>query len=289
MTDPAPVKPAPSRIIPNTFQTPNALVDDEIMSVLTGNEVKCYLFIVRKTFGWHKQSDRIAKPQIMQATGLGESAVDACMESLVRFGLVLRLAENDPRMNHGILWSLQVDDDQIKWQDLNKRLTEKDRKKSALMARLRSRKRGGVDGQPQVDHQGGGGVDHQGTQKTLSKTNLVINAGVIFKIYEEEIGTLTPLISDAIKDASDMYPIDWIPEAISIAVQKNARSWSYVEAILKNCKAAGKRPSLNKLEVKHVKNNRSGSKPAAAAQRQPQQYSAADLAAAERVKRRQQV
>ena len=42
--------PAPSKIIPNTFQTPNALTD-EVMRLLSGNEVKCYLVIVRKTFG----------------------------------------------------------------------------------------------------------------------------------------------------------------------------------------------------------------------------------------------
>ena len=112
---------------------------------------------------------------------------------------------------------------------------------------------------------------------------------VVVKAYESEIGALTPLIADALKDACETYPPDWIPEAIKIAAESNVRTWKYVEGILKNCKSNGIRPALNKLEVKHVKNNRSGSKPAAAAQRQPQQYSAADLAAAERIKQRQQV
>lgn len=127
-------------------------------------------------------------------------------------------------------------------------------------------------------------------KKELNKNlNLVINAGNIAKIYEQEIGALTPIVADAIRDACSTYEIDWIPEAISIAVQKNARNWSYIEAILKNCKAAGKRPSLNKLEAKHA-NNRTGSKsvtrPKQAAE--PAAYSDADRAAAELIRKRQQ-
>lgn len=128
----------------------------------------------------------------------------------------------------------------------------------------------------------------EGKKELLKNLDLVINAGDIAKIYEQEIGVLTPLVADAIRDACSTYQIDWIPQAISIAVQKNARNWSYIDAILKNCKAAGKRPSLNKLEVKHG-TNRTGSKSNA----KPKQaakpaYSDADRAAAELVRKRQQ-
>ena len=129
----------------------------------------------------------------------------------------------------------------------------------------------------------------EGKKELIKNLDLVINAGEIAKLYEQEIGVLTPLVADAIRDACSTYQIDWIPEAISIAVQKNARNWSYIEAILKNCKQEGKRPSLNKLEAKHEA-NRTGSKPNAkpkAAARKPA-YSDADLAAAEIVRKRQQ-
>lgn len=243
-------KPASSKIIPNTFQCPNALVDDTVMSVLSGNETKCYLVIVRKTFGWHKASDRIAKSQIMEFTGLGENAVDTCMVALVSFGLVLRLAENDPNTNQGVLWGLQVDDSKIDWDALSKRETDIAKKHADRMMRLRARRGGGVDHQPQVDGQGGGGVDHQGTQKPLSKANVVVVVnGDNFKLYEAEFGVLTPMIADAIKDAEKTYPPEWIPEAMQIAVANNKRSWKYVEGILKNCKAKNVRPSLNKLEA----------------------------------------
>jgi DnaD/phage-associated family protein len=130
----------------------------------------------------------------------------------------------------------------------------------------------------------------EGKKELIKNLVLVVNdADVqkIAKVYESEIGALTPLIADAIRDACTTYEVDWIPEAISIAVQNNARRWNYVEAILKNCKAAGKRPSLNKLENKNGNSNsstRRRTESKGQAQADTSQYSAADRAAAERVK-----
>jgi DnaD/phage-associated family protein len=80
--------------------------------------------------------------------------------------------------------------------------------------------------------------------------------GRIFEIYEQEIGALTPLVRDAIVEAEQTYPPDWLPEAIGIAAASNKRSWKYVEGILKNCKAKNIRPSLSNAEVKQNGKNR---------------------------------
>jgi DNA replication protein len=61
----------------------------------------------------------------------------------------------------------------------------------------------------------------------------------IFKLYEENIGPLTPLIADMLKDAEKTYPQAWIAEALEIAVKRNKRNWQYVEAILKRWKVEG--------------------------------------------------
>jgi DnaD/phage-associated family protein len=62
----------------------------------------------------------------------------------------------------------------------------------------------------------------------------------IFRLYEENIGPLTPLIADALKDAEDTYPAEWIAETIGLAVRNNKRSWRYCEAILKRWKEEGR-------------------------------------------------
>jgi DnaD/phage-associated family protein len=62
----------------------------------------------------------------------------------------------------------------------------------------------------------------------------------IFRLYEENIGPLTPLIADALRDAEKDYAEPWVDYAFSEAVKNNARSWNYVETILKRVKADGK-------------------------------------------------
>lgn len=75
--------------IPNSFQLPNAVVDDLIRD-LTGAELKCYLVIVRKTKGWNKDCDAISISQLMNVTGLSNRAViDAC-NHLTEMGLLKR-------------------------------------------------------------------------------------------------------------------------------------------------------------------------------------------------------
>ena len=62
----------------------------------------------------------------------------------------------------------------------------------------------------------------------------------VFKLYEENIGALTPLIADALKDAEETYQPEWIVEAIELAVKNNKRNWKYCEAILKRWKEEGR-------------------------------------------------
>ncbi len=62
----------------------------------------------------------------------------------------------------------------------------------------------------------------------------------IFALYEQNIGPLTPLIADALRDAEGQYPADWINDAFRISVTRNARSWKYIEAILRNWKEKGR-------------------------------------------------
>ena len=62
----------------------------------------------------------------------------------------------------------------------------------------------------------------------------------IFRLYEENIGPLTPLIADALKDAEETYSAEWVAETIDLAVKNNKRSWRYCEAILKRWKEEGR-------------------------------------------------
>lgn len=62
----------------------------------------------------------------------------------------------------------------------------------------------------------------------------------VFRLYEENIGPLTPLMADRLREAEREYPPEWFEEAFEIAVARNVRNWKYVEAILKRWKEKGK-------------------------------------------------
>ncbi len=62
----------------------------------------------------------------------------------------------------------------------------------------------------------------------------------IFRLYEENIGPLTPLIADALKDGEETYSAEWVADTIDLAVKNNKRSWKYCEAILRRWKEEGR-------------------------------------------------
>lgn len=78
-----------SKFIPNAFQIPNSVID-ELLAKLTCAELKCYLFVVRKTKGWNKESDSISVSQFMEVTGLSNRSVITACENLVQIGLLER-------------------------------------------------------------------------------------------------------------------------------------------------------------------------------------------------------
>ena len=73
----------------------------------------------------------------------------------------------------------------------------------------------------------------EGDETEASKPN-------IFKLYEENVGLLTPLIADQLKDAEETYPWSWIQQAFTIAVNGNKRNWRYIEATLRRWASEGK-------------------------------------------------
>jgi len=64
----------------------------------------------------------------------------------------------------------------------------------------------------------------------------------IYRLYEENIGPLTPMIAESLKDAELEYSAAWIADAIRIAVEQNARSWRYIQSVLERWRKEGRTP-----------------------------------------------
>ena len=77
----------------------------------------------------------------------------------------------------------------------------------------------------------------------------------IFALYEDNIGALSPLLAEELKEAEGRYPDTWLREAFGIAVAENKRSWRYVAGILRRWTAEGRK---NRGDVERGKDGKPG-------------------------------
>ncbi len=69
---------------------------------------------------------------------------------------------------------------------------------------------------------------------------LTVERPNLFTLYEQNVGPLTPIIADRLRDLEASYSQAWIEEAFEIAVKYNKRSLSYIEAILNRWQTEGR-------------------------------------------------
>jgi len=63
----------------------------------------------------------------------------------------------------------------------------------------------------------------------------------IFTLYEENIGMLTPMIAEELKEAERIYPVSWLEDAFKEAVSLNVRKWRYISSILERWADEGRK------------------------------------------------
>jgi len=80
----------------------------------------------------------------------------------------------------------------------------------------------------------------KGKKGKRGKTVVVESLKTTVEIYESNIGIITPIVAEELKDIANEYPIEWFGEAIKIACDANVRKLSYIRAILERWKTEGK-------------------------------------------------
>lgn len=81
------------------------------------------------------------------------------------------------------------------------------------------------------------------TTITTTSSDDGVTLAEVYRAYENEIGTLSPLVSDMVADSFDDMGGQTVIDAIQVAARANVRKWSYVDGILKRWHANGKRES----------------------------------------------
>lgn len=79
-----------------------------------------------------------------------------------------------------------------------------------------------------------------GELRTTGQDTEVVETPNVFTLYEENIGMLTPIIAEELREAEKLYPASWVGDAIKEAVNHGKRKWSYISAILERWATEGR-------------------------------------------------
>ena len=93
-------------------------------------------------------------------------------------------------------------------------------------------------------------IKHRGVSTGKEGTRQALQRSNIFALYEQNIGIITPMIAEELKEAEKLYPARWIEEALKEAVMLNKRSWKYVARILERWASEGKDSGEDRQGVK---------------------------------------
>lgn len=73
----------------------------------------------------------------------------------------------------------------------------------------------------------------------------------VFRLYEQNIGLLSPIIAEQLVRAMERYPREWIEDAIGEAVAYNRRNWRYIQRILQQWAVTGRGDNRPESEANH--------------------------------------
>jgi len=71
-------------------------------------------------------------------------------------------------------------------------------------------------------------------------TVVTVDRPNLFLLYEQNIGLLTPIVAELIRDAVAEYPEEWIRDAMGVSAAANRRNWRFVERVLERWAREGK-------------------------------------------------
>ena len=91
------------------------------------------------------------------------------------------------------------------------------------------------------------------SDEPLPPVELTPQPANVFQLYEENIGPLTPMLAEALKEAENEYPPVWLEDAIRIAVKNNKRNWNYIQAILRRWQREGRDERKDRRDAEEIR------------------------------------
>lgn len=220
---------------PNYTQVPNDFFP--LIPEMDEAELRVTLVMIRETFGYHRSDFRMGINKLAAASGLSRNGTKAGAEAAENRGTFCRV---NPDGIGSAEWELVVNHPLVSTVSTSDETSHSDQGGGQSMTRVWSAS----------DQQSGIKESNKEKEKNTTTTPTPNN----FILYESNIGPLTPMISEAIKDAEQTYSPEWLERAILEAAKSNVRKMKYIEAILQGYAQRGS-PEISRDFVKPIQKN----------------------------------
>lgn len=214
---------------PNFTQVPNDFFP--LIPDMEDAELRVTLVMIRETFGYHRSDFRMGIKKLAAAAGLSPNGARAGAEAAEERGTFRRVNPGDQGSAE---WELIVE--------------------SVAVEAYAMAGGGAVSEPPGVQPVNGGGSVSE-VQLGIKESNKEIKRNTTtakpnnFTLYEGNIGPITPMISESLKDAEKTYSPEWVARAILEAAKSNVRNMKYIEGILQGYAKRGS-PDIGRDFVK---------------------------------------
>ena len=220
---------------PNYTQTPNdffSLIND-----MDEPELRVTLVMIRATFGFHRNSFKMGVKKLAKAAGLSLNGARAGADAAEERGTFRRTnadAQGEAE------WELIVEDAVNEWGV------------SSEGEGVHGVNGGGASSEPQspIKESIKERIKKDDDEGALAQSLKDVAMKELSKAYQSEIGMITPMIADELRDAIDTHPSKWIMDAIHESALQNKRGWKYVLAILTRWKAQGNQEEMKPQQFK---------------------------------------
>ena len=205
---------------PNYTQVPN---DFFIMAADMGEaELKVLLYIIRETFGYHREECEVSIRKLALGAGLtARNAYNGAEKAIAR-GLVVKTVSS----TNTTKWRAVVGEDTALY-PLRQR-TVSLRKSKPPVKEIKEKE-----------------IKNEEDEERTAEI------GKVFKTYQSEIGVITPMIADSIDGwIKDGFPLKWLCDAFKESSAQGKRNWKYCEAIIKRWDAQGSQEEMTKPQGK---------------------------------------
>lgn len=215
---------------PNYTQVPNDFFTH--IPEMEDTELRVTLVMIRETFGYHRESFRMGIKKLATAAGLSPNGTRSGAEAAQKRGTFRRVNHEGQGSAE---WELVVE-----LPDIADAINE-----------------GGSPDEPQGVHpmnryastsEVQSGIKESNKEKEKNTATVTAKPNN-FSLYESNIGPITPMIADAIKDTEQIYSQAWVTRAIEEAAKSNIRRWNYIEGVLRGYKERGS-PDIGRDLVK---------------------------------------